>query len=64
MRVFVMPDDDCPDFAFFKARIFENPSNICYIVLYSAMKFHLMFYSFKRNILSQNVAKSQLSHAI
>ena len=40
-------------------------SNACRcIYIYSAMKSHLMFWSFKSNILSQTVAKSQLSYAI
>ena len=40
-------DDACPDFAFLKHGFLKTRSikrfQICYVVLYSAMKFHLMF---------------------
>ena len=37
-----LPDDVCPDFALLKHG-FLKTVQFCYIVLYSAMKFHLMF---------------------
>ena len=42
-----LPDDACPDFAFLKHGFLKSRPikrfQICYKVLYSAMKFHLNF---------------------
>ena len=42
-----LPDDACPDFAFLKHGFLKSRPvkrfQICYIVLYSAMKFHLNY---------------------